>query len=172
MLESNRNMKKKAFAIAVLSLALVTAGLAQGAAKPKAELSEDISGMYSFLHEGEFVQIEVDEGKVSGLVSHFKNEELDKAEFVEQFFEQAKLEGSTLSFRTKPADGVWFEFSGTVGRDPAKTPDDEGYWDVKGTLTEHLEKDGKVTEKVHELTMKSFPEDEDEEADEDTSADK
>ncbi len=152
-------MMKKVFAIAALSLAFVTAGLAQEAVKPGAELSGDITGLYSFLHEGEFVQIEVDEGKVTGLVSRFKNEDQEKAEFVDQFFDQAKLEGSTLSFRTKPADGVWFEFSGTVARGSAKTPGDEGYWNVRGTLTEHLDTDGKVTEKVHELTLKSFPED-------------
>lgn len=120
----------------------------------------DITGLYSFVHEGEFVQIEVNDGNVTGLVSRFKNEDLDKAEFVDQFFEQAKLEGSTLSFRTKAAaDGVWFEFSGTVERGPAARPGREGYWNVKGTVTEHRVTDGKATVKVHELTLKSFPED-------------
>ncbi len=151
---------KNVFAIAVLALALVTAGLAQGAAKPAPELSGDITGMYSFVREGEFVQIEVNGGDVSGLVSRFKNDDPDKAEFVNQFFEQGKLEGATLSFRTQPAsDGRWFEFSGTVERGMAKTPGDEGYWYVKGMLTEHGNADGKATEKVHELTLKSFPKD-------------
>ena len=100
-------------------------------------MSGDITGLYSFVHEGEFVQIEVDEGKVTGLVSRFKNENPAKAEFVDQYFEQAKLEDSTLSFRTKPGDdGVWFEFSGRVEHGSAKTPSEEGYWTVKGTLTE------------------------------------
>ena len=139
-------------------LTLITAGLAQQPpAKP--EMGGDITGMYSFVHEGEFVQIEVDEGKVTGLVSRFKNEDMDKAEFVDQYFEQASLEDSTLTFRTKPSPdhGVWFEFSGRVERGPAKSPSDEGYWIVKGTLTEH--EDGKVPGTVHELTLKSFPED-------------
>ncbi len=148
---------KNAFAMAALALAFVTAGLAHGAAKQGAEPSGEITGLYSFLYEGEFVQIEVDEGKVTGMVSHFKDENQNKAEFVNQFFDQAKLEGSTLSFRTKPADDVWYEFSGKVERGPAKTPADEGYWDVRGRLTEHLKTDGKITEKVHELTLKSFP---------------
>jgi hypothetical protein len=149
---------KNAFAIAVLALGLVTAGLSQG--KPEPELGGDISGVYSFVHEGEFVQIEVNDGKVTGLVSCFKNENVERAEFVDQYFEQAKLEGSTLSFQTKPAaDGVWFEFSGTVEHGAAIRPADEGYWEVRGKLTEHRKADGKVTEKVHELTLKSFPED-------------
>jgi hypothetical protein len=79
---------------------------------------------------------------------------------VDQFFEQAKLEGSTLSFRTRPAGGVWFEFSGTVERGPAKTQADEGYWKVKGTLIEHhTSANGQSTEKKHELTLSSFPAD-------------
>ena len=62
------------------------------------------------------------------------------------------------SVRTKPADGSWLEFSGVVERGPGKTPGDEGYWNVRGTLTErHISAEGKVTEKVRELTLKSFP---------------
>lgn len=154
---------KNAFAIAGLALALVAAGLGQagpGTAKPELELGGDITGMYSFVHEGEFVQIEVNDGNVTGVVSRFKNEDVEKPEFVDQYFEQAKLEGSTLSFRTEPAaDGVWFQFSGRVERGAAKNPGAEGYWNVKGTLTEHRNADGTVTDKVHELTLKSFPED-------------
>jgi hypothetical protein len=158
---------KNLFAVAALALVLVSAGLAQGAAKPEPGLSRDITGMYSFVREGEFVEIEVNGADVSGLISRFKDEDPDKAEFVNQFFEQGKLEGTTLSFRTKPAaDGRWFEFSGTVERGPAKTPNDEGYWYVKGMLTEHRnvdgKADGKATEKVHELTLKSFPADSEE----------
>jgi hypothetical protein len=151
---------KSIFAIVALLLTLVTAGLAQQSAKPQPSPGGDITGLYSFLHEGEFVEIEVNEGEVTGLVSHFKDEDQDKAEFVDQCFEQARLEGSTLSFRTKPADGVWYEFSGTVGRGPAKAPGEEAYWTLKGTLTEqHSSADGKAAGKVHELTLKSFPED-------------
>lgn len=149
---------KNVFGIAALLLTLITAGTAQQQ-PTKPEMGGDITGLYSFVHEGEFVQIEVNEGKVTGLVSRFKNEDMDKAEFVDQYFEQASLEDSTLSFRTKPGPdhGVWFEFSGRVERGSAKTPSEEGYWTVKGTLTEH--EDGKAPGKVHELTLKSFPED-------------
>jgi hypothetical protein len=126
--------------------------------------------MYSFVHEGEFVQIEVNDGKVTGLVSRFRGEDMEKADFVDQYFEQARLDqpkpdparpqAPVLSFRTKPADGVWFEFSGVVERGPGKAPTDEAYWQLRGSLTEHLtSKEGRQTEKTHELTMKSFPQD-------------
>jgi hypothetical protein len=152
------NDMKNLLSITVFLLAFITAGLAQTSATAGPELSRDITGLYSFVHEGEFVQIEVNEGKVTGLVSRFKNDDPEKTEFVDQSFEQAKLEGATLSFRTRPADGAWFEFSGTVERGPAKTPADEGYWKVKGTLIEHhTSANGQGTEKKHELTLSSFP---------------
>jgi hypothetical protein len=151
---------KNVLAIAALLLALVMAGTAQSSAKKEPPISADITGLYSFVHEGEFVQIEVSGGKVTGLISRFKDENPEKAEFVDQFFQEAKLEGTTLSFRTQVADGVSFEFSGTVERGPGKTASDEGYWNVRGTLTEHrTSSDGKVSKKTHELTLKSFPQD-------------
>lgn len=141
-------------------LVLVTAGLAQAPAKAEVLIGGDITGLYSFVHEGEFVQIEVNEGKVTGLVSRFKDDDPDKAEFVDQFFDEAKLEGAALTFRTKALKGVWFEYSGMVERGPGKSPSDEGYWNVRGRLTERRTgEDGKVSEKVQELTLKSFPQD-------------
>jgi hypothetical protein len=151
----------KIFGIAALLLTFVTAGVGQLPVQAQPQLSGDITGMYSFVHEGEFVQIEVsDDGRVTGLVSCFKGEDMEKAEFVDEFFEEAKLDGTTLSFRTKPAGGLGFAFSGTVERGSAKTPSEEGYWVVRGTATvRHTGPDGKTSEKTHELTLKSFPQD-------------
>ncbi len=146
--------------LAILSLTMAVAALAQSPAKAEPQVGDEITGLYSFVHEGEFVQIEVNEGKVTGLVSRFRDDDPDKAEFVDQYFDQAKLDGATLSFRTKPADGVWFEFSGVVERGPARTPADEGYWNVRGTLTEQrTSTQGKIVRKVQSLTLKSFPQD-------------
>lgn len=155
---------KKIFGILALFLALPIAfavsALAQAPEKTQPEVVGDITGLYSFLHEGEFVQIEVNDGKVTGLVSHFKDEDTDKAEFVDQFFEQAKLDGTTLTFRTKVKDDLWFEFSGVVERGPAKTPSDESYWILRGTVIEHHAESGaKTPEKTHSVTLKSFPQD-------------
>jgi hypothetical protein len=155
-----KNNFRIAATLAALLLAFAAAAMAQSSEKPEPEVGSDITGLYSFLHEGEFVQIEVNDGKITGLVSHFKDEDPDKAEFVDQFFEQAKLDGQTLSFRTKAADGMWFEFTGTVERGAAKTPSDESYWVVRGTVIEHrTEADGKTSEKKHSISLKSFPQD-------------
>jgi hypothetical protein len=151
---------KKVFGISTLLFAIISAAVAQISANPEPQVIGDITGLYSFIHEGEFVQIEVSEGKVTGLISRFKDESPEKAEFVDQFFEQATLDGTTLSFRTQQKDGAWFEFSGTVERGTGKTPGDEGYWNVRGKLIEkHTGASGNATEKPHELTLRSFPQD-------------
>jgi hypothetical protein len=149
---------KSLFGIATLLLVLAVAAQPQAPAKAEPAASGDITGMYSFVHEGEFVQIEVNAGKVTGLLSRFKDDNPEKAEFVDQFFDQATLQESTLTFSTKPIDGVSHQFSGVVERGPGKTPADEAYWQVRGNLIERrTSAEGKVTEKTHELTLKSFP---------------
>jgi hypothetical protein len=141
-----------------IAILLMVAALASGQSSPP--VGGEISGMYSFVHEGEFVQLEANGDKVDGVVSRFKSDDPEKAEaqFVDQSFESGKLQGSELSFRTRPLDGVWFEFTGKVERGEGKSPSDESYWIIRGKLTETRKAaDGKTTTKTHELTMKSFP---------------
>src|ERR1035438_4551680 len=71
----------------------------------KADESANISGTYSFLREGEFVQVTVEDGEVSGYVSRFGVSETDKDQFIDQFFDNASLHGDRLSFKTKTVHG-------------------------------------------------------------------
>jgi hypothetical protein len=121
--------------------------------------AEDYSGMYSFLREGEFVQLTIeDEGRVTGFVSRYGDTESDRGAFLDQFFKQAKLDGTNLSFTTATVHGVWYEFKGTIARGQGRTPSDEAYYILKGTLTEYrTDADKKVTSKSHEVGFKSFP---------------
>lgn len=124
-----------------------------------AQSAEDYSGMYSFLRDGEFVQLTIeDEGQVTGFVSRYGDTESDRGTFLDQFFKQGKLDGTKLSFTTATVHGVWYEFKGTVERGPGKTLTDEAYYILKGTLTEYrTDADKKVTSKSREVTFKSFP---------------
>lgn len=106
------------------------------ATAPATSPSEDISGMYSFLHEGEFVQISREEGGITGYISRMGDLESDRGSFLDQFFSKASLQGHDLSFTTKVLHGVWFEFKGTFERGPGKTKADDGYYVLRGTLTE------------------------------------
>jgi hypothetical protein len=129
-------------------------------AQPNAAAPEDISGMYSFLKEGEFVQITVEEAGVSGFVSRYGDSDTDKGTFLDQFFSKASLKDKHLTFTTKTVHGTWFDFDGTVERGSGKTPHDEGYRVIRGTLTQNSEDaSGKPVAKSRQIEMKSFPQD-------------
>jgi hypothetical protein len=131
--------------IAVFLLVFVAVLAAQKAKKDKVAppapssanaAAEDISGMYSFLKEGEFVQINLEQSGVSGYISREGDLESDRGEFIDQFFNKASIRGHDVSFATKPVHGVWFEFKGRFDRGPAKTKAEDAYYVLRGTLTE------------------------------------
>lgn len=117
--------------------------------------AEDISGMYSFLREGEFVQINMEENGVSGYISRQGDLESDRGAFLDQFFDKASVEGHDVFFNTKPLHGVTFTFKGTFERGPAKTRLQDGYYVLRGTLTELITGgDNKTTSRSREVTFK------------------
>ena len=127
-------------------------------AKPSAP---DYSGMYTFLQEGEFVQLTVeDNGTVTGLVSRYSDAGGDHTAFVEHFFKQGKLEGDNLSFTTKIAQDMSYEFKGTIERGNGKTAQDEAYYMLKGTLAQNkIGSDKKAISESQQVEFKSFPRD-------------
>jgi hypothetical protein len=155
----------------ILALSLASAAQAKSApsksgdqtnaSAPKADKSSrEYSGMYAFLREGEFVQVTVeDKGQVTGFVSRYGDGESDKGAFLDQFFKSGKLDGNKLTFTTETVHGVWFEFKGTVERGEGKSPSDEGYYVLNGTLTENsTDVNKKVSSHSTEVTLKMFPE--------------
>jgi hypothetical protein len=153
-------MKLGAFVLAVLVLSNVQLVAQTGSSAPSGS-AENCSGMYTFLQDGEFVQVTVEDvGRVTGFVSRYGDGESDHGVFLDQFFKEGRLEGSQLRFLTQTVHGVWFEFRGTVSRGPGKTPDDDGYHILTGTLTESREDvNKKLTSKSQAVTFKSFPKD-------------
>lgn len=119
------------------------------------------SGMYSFLKEGEFVQLTVEDGtQLTGFVSRYGDGESDKGAFLDQFFKSGKLEGNRVSFTTETVHGVWFEFKGTVERGEGKSPGDEGYYVLNGTLTQSsTDVNKKTSSHPRDVAFKMFPQD-------------
>jgi len=129
-------------------------------APPQDETStQSYSGMYTFLKEGEFVQVTVeDAGTVTGFVSRYGDGESDKGAFLDQFFKSGKLDGNKLTFTTEIVHGVSFDFRGTIERGAGKNPGDEAYYVLKGTLTENVsDANKKVTSRSKEVLFKMFP---------------
>jgi hypothetical protein len=128
----------------------------------KSSLEGSYSGMYSFLKEGEFVQLSIEQGQLSGFVSRMGDLDSDRGVFLDQFFDKAKIKGNQVSFVTKPVHGTWFEFDGHVERGPAKTLKEEGYWLLTGTLKEYTsDVERKVSARSRQVNLKSFPQDDD-----------
>jgi hypothetical protein len=128
---------------------------------PAAKPANDYSGMYSFLRDGEFVQLTVEEeGHVTGFISCYGDTESDRGEFLDLFFKSGKLDGKSLNFTTQTVHGVWYEFKGTIERGPGKNPGDEAYYVLKGTLTQNNTDANKQTSsKSRDVAFKSFPRD-------------
>ncbi len=123
-----------------------------------ATLGGDYSGMYSFLRDGEFVQVTVeDHGNVIGFVSRYADKEGDSG-FLDHFFKSGKLDGNQLAFATETVHSVSFEFRGTVERGEGKSRGDEAYYVLKGTLVENTTDEAKKTSsRSQEVALKSFP---------------
>jgi hypothetical protein len=122
----------------------------------------EYSGMYSFLRDGEFVQVTIeDQGRVSGFVSRYGDLDSDRGAFLDHFFKKgSKLDGNKLTFITETVHGIWFEFHGTIERGEGKKPGDEAYYVLKGTLSENsIDEAKKTSSRSREVAFKSFPQD-------------
>lgn len=150
---------KSLFAVLIMMGAAVAFG--QEKAPVPDSSASNYSGMYSFLRDGEFVQITIeDAGKVTGFVSRYGDLESDKDAFLDHFFKEGKLLGNKLTFTTETVHGVWFEFNGAFDRGPGKQPGDEAYYILNGKLTEHTtDADKKTSSRSREVAFKSFPQD-------------
>jgi len=146
--------------------------------------------MYTFLRDGEFVQITVEpQGqnpvkngpvkagerkdpqekdlpqkkeriKVTGFISRYGDLDSDRGAFLDHFIKQGSIEGHDLTFSTEIVHGVWFEFRGTAQRGNGKTLNDEAYYVLQGTLTEHSEDEQQNhAARSREVVFKSFPQD-------------
>jgi len=117
--------------------------------------ADDISGMYNFLGEGEFVQISLEQDGVSGYISRRGDRESDHGAFLDQFFEHASIKDHDVSFTTKPLHGEWFEFKGRYERGAAKTREQDGYYVLRGTLKRFVtDANGSTTSRSRQVEFK------------------
>jgi hypothetical protein len=149
------------FALSLISCLVVLPVLPLLDAQTAALAPDDYSGMYSFLKDGEFVQITIeDKGAVSGFISRFGDSDSDRGTFLNQFFKSGKSEGAKLSFTSESVHGVWFTFEGAFSRGPGKKPDEEAYYVLRGALTRFsTDAEKKITSQVTQVEFKSFPRD-------------
>ena len=119
----------------------------------------DISGQYSFLHQGEYVQVAVQGEQVTGFVSRLGETEFDRGVVLDHKIINGTLRGARMSFATTEIHAMWFEFDGRVERGPGKSRAEEGYFVLNGTLKRHSS-DAEHRERVEsrEVSFRSEPE--------------
>jgi hypothetical protein len=146
---------------AILLTSMLSSGQNPAPNPPTPKPANNYSGMYSFLQDGEFVQLTIeDKGNVTGFISRYGDLESDRGEFLDLFFKSGRLDGQNLVFTTQVVHGVWYEFKGTLERGPGKNPGDEAFYVMKGTLTQNnTDADKKTTSKSRDVSFKSFPQD-------------
>src|SRR3954465_956365 len=125
-----------------------------------AQVGEDgVSNTYTFLAEDEDLQLSAVPGHILlGYVNTHGVGETDRDLLLSMFFQKGTIDGDQLYFITKPVHGLRYEFKGKLSRGTAKSPAEEGYFQISGTLTRHLADDeGKITSHSREVTSKSLP---------------
>jgi hypothetical protein len=148
-----------AIRVALLLLLSSVLSLSETRPAPTSEPRADYSGTYTFLREGETLQLNIDADQVRGFITRYGTLDSDKDAFIDQFFKSGKLDGQKLSWQTAVVHGIWYEFSGTVDRGAAKSKAEEGFYEIHGTLTEHRsDADDKVTSRQREVSFKLLPE--------------
>src|SRR5579871_190763 len=134
---------------------------------PVPHAAEDISGMYSFLKDGEFLQINLEKNAVTGYISHMGDSDSDHGVFLDQFFARADIQGHDVSFTTRPLHSMWYEFKGKFDRGAGKARTDDGYYVLRGTLKEFsTNSDKSISERSRSVEFKLLaqPNDSDEAA--------
>ncbi|HSE48632.1 MAG TPA: hypothetical protein VLA96_05440 [Terriglobales bacterium] len=149
-------MRSQTLRTALVLLLLAVMSGAQANPAPKSA-APDYSGRYSFLQEGEDLQLDINDGRVDGYISRLGDTDTDRDTILNHYLAKASLTGDKLTFTSKPVHAVWYEFSGTIGRGPAKSRAEDGYYQIVGTLIEHRQKNGKEeSARQREVTFKLF----------------
>lgn len=145
--------------VAVVLLLLSSLAFAQKPA-PQPATSADPSGMYSFLKEGEFVEVDIDGHSVSGFISRFGEAESDRGAFLDYMFKTGSYDGARIAFTTRQVHDLSFSFQGKLRHDETKAPGAEGYYVIEGVLTETTQHgDEKPTARQKDVAFRSFPAD-------------
>jgi hypothetical protein len=144
--------------VAVLLVSMIAASAEKNAKGQNPVASPDVSGTYSFLREGELVELNLQEGEIIGDVQRFGSTDVDRGVLLTHFFDKATLAKNRLEFTTKTVHGVYYQFTGNIERGEGKTRSDEDYYRMVGTLTEYSSDAGKkVSARKREVTFKSAP---------------
>lgn len=144
--------------------------------------ADEYTGMYSFVNEGDYVQLAVvteeplpNNGgyRVTGYVSRLGDDPPDKGMVLDHLITRGTLKGDAIDFTTRAIHGISFSFVGKVRRGTAKGRKEDGYYEIAGELTrtQTVSTGGekKTASRSRNLIMKLFGEIDDVEENDDKS---
>src|SRR3954468_1262899 len=125
------------------------------------EDDDPFANSYTFLAADEELELSTVPGNILlGYVSTHGVGDTDRHLLLAMFFQKGTINGDEIYFITKPVHGLRYEFKGKIERGTAKSPAEEGYFQITGRLTQHLANDeGKAAFSAREITFKSMPSD-------------
>lgn len=103
------------------------------------------------------MQINLEPAGLTGYISREGDMESDRGQFLDHFFNKGSIHGHDVSFVTRPVHGVAFEFKGRFEHGSGKTRADDGYYVLRGTLTENRsDAASKTTSHSREVEFRSL----------------
>jgi len=155
-MKAKYRLKTKGILVLALVLSLSPVAMSAQTTGRGVLSGDDISGVYSFLREGESIQLNVDHGKLSGWVSSFGFLDSDKDTLLDRFFDKASLQSGRIYFLSRRIHGCWVEFTGRVSRGEGRVRGQEGFYVLTGTLTQYTtDAETKVSARQREVIFKS-----------------
>ena len=117
-----------------------SAGTSQQAAASDARQALPIAaeGEYRWGEPGEVIELYVEEGALRGYLTRRTERSHADSSPMTFAFASVGTTGTSLTFATQHIHGDWYSFTGQVVRGIAKSPHQEGYYLLQGTLTTHL----------------------------------
>ena len=111
-------------------------------------LPEQATGEYQLDDNGSVVQITIQDNRLTGYITKMQN-----SAALTLFFLKTSIEGSRVAFTTTTVHNLHYAFEGEIVRGNAQMPEQNGFYEMVGELTEYR---GNVRER-RRVHLKSTP---------------
>lgn len=126
----------------------------------RSDLPDEASGSYALSpNPSEVIEMilngQDDEVRLQGYLTRIGDGASDRGASLTYFFARTTVSPTQLTFITRQVHGVWWSFTGTIGRGSAQMSTQKGFYYLTGTLTEHFDNGQSAPQRV---SLPSLPE--------------
>ncbi len=112
-------------------------------------------GEYAFGAPGEVLELDLQDGRLTGYISRRGGADTDRETMLTYFFDRSTIEGTRVTFSTRAIHGVWFSFAGEIARGEDDRRTGAPGYVLTGTMTEHVRADATV--RPERVSLKKIP---------------